>query len=97
MLEPLFWATSPRPKMRSVVLVRGILRGMGRESRCEMLAIKDKHPETSECSYSRCSVIEALADLPDGEYTVSFENRTATVVRQGGLWLVGPDPLSSVA
>ena len=83
--------------MRSVVLIRGVLQGMGRESGCEMLAMKDKHAETGECSYSRCSVIEAPADLPDGDYTVSFERCTVKVVREGGLWLVSADPLNNAA
>ncbi|HEX4007445.1 MAG TPA: hypothetical protein VHX60_14815 [Acidobacteriaceae bacterium] len=62
-----------------------------------MLAIRDKNPETKACSYSRCSVIEAPADLPDGQYNVTFEGCTVAVLREGGLWLVSADPLDTAA
>jgi hypothetical protein len=83
---PRFMHASPA-KLPSVVLVRGVLRGMGRESTCEMLAYWQKHPETHRTVYSRCSVIGAASDLPDGEYTVAFRGGLAVVRREGGLWL----------
>ena len=82
--------------MRCVVLIHGMLRGMGRQSECEMLAMKETLPGRRPV-YSRCSVIEAPAELPDGEYTVSFDDGTVKVKRQGGLWLAGTESLSGAA
>lgn len=83
--------------MRSVVLIHGVLRGMGLESDCEMLALKATDSETLSVTYSRCSVIQTASDLPDGEYTVTFEGNTALARREGGLWLANSDALSSAA
>ena len=73
--------------MRSVVLIHGLLRGMGREAPCEMLAMKETAPETGREIYSRCSVIDAPHDLPDGLYAVSFSGHVVTARKEGGLWL----------
>lgn len=72
---------------RSVVLVHGRVHGMGRESACEMVALKDTDPVTHRVTYSRCSVISTAIDLPDGEYTVTSREGRAAVRREGGLWL----------
>lgn len=90
-------AQSPSAKAPSVVLIQGVLRGMGRESLCEMLALKREDPETHQTVYSRCSVIGAPSDLPDGEYTVKFRDGTALVRREGGLWLPDGVQLSDAA
>lgn len=81
----------------SVVLLQGVLRGMGRESLCEMLALREEDPATHRKIYSRCSVIGAPIDLPDGEYTVTFRDGTALVRREGGLWLPDGVQLSDAA
>ena len=83
--------------MRSVVLIHGVLRGMGQESACEMLALQETHPETRKPVYSRCSVINAPSGLPDGEYTVAFDVVVVAVHRQGGLWLPDGVPLTGAA
>lgn len=83
--------------MRSVVLIYGVLRGMGRESPCEMLALKEKHPESGKPMYSRCSVTRAASDLPDGDYTVSFRGGQVAVRREGGLWLADGVQLGDAA
>jgi hypothetical protein len=83
--------------MRSVVLIRGVLRGMGFETRCEMVAFKVTHPDSSRPIYTHWSVIDAPADLPDGAYTVSFEDRTVAVRREGGLWLAANTPMTDAA
>jgi hypothetical protein len=73
--------------MRSVVLIRGLLRGMGREVPCEMLAIRESHSQTGQAVYSRCSVIDAPMDLPDGVYTVAFNGYTVSARKEAGLWM----------
>jgi hypothetical protein len=57
------------------------------EVRCEMLAMKEWHRESSQALYSRCCVLDAPPNIPDGEYMVFFDQHRVTAVRQGGLWL----------
>jgi hypothetical protein len=83
--------------MRSVVLIYGVLRGMGCESGCEMVAIRDKRPDSPRPMYSRWSVLSAPSDLPDGCYTVSFEDFTVPVRREGGLWLAEESSITGAA
>ena len=73
--------------MRSVVLIHGLLRGMGHEEPCEMLAMKETQPENGAPFFSRCSVIEAPQDLPNGVYTVSFGNYLVPARKDSGLWI----------
>jgi hypothetical protein len=74
-------------KMRSVVLIHGLLRGMGREEPCEMLAMKEWQPQKGPAVYSRWSVIDAPLDLPDGNYTVTFSGFIVSTKKEGGLWI----------
>ncbi len=75
--------------MRFAVLMNGILRGMGREAACELLATKTVVPEASSPVYSHCAIIEAPSDLPDGDYELEFSSEVAIVRLQHGSWLVG--------
>ena len=70
---------------------------MGQESHCEMVALKDKDPDRKHCVYSRCSVLEAAPDLPDGPYTVSFDACTVVVFRESRLWLANGEMLPNAA
>jgi hypothetical protein len=83
--------------MRSVVLIHGVLRGMGHEAGCDMVAIKESQPDDRSPVYSRWSVLDAPRDLPDGRYTVLCEDRAIPVRREGGLWLAEESSLSGVA
>jgi hypothetical protein len=76
----------------SIVLLPGHLQGMGREAACEVLARKAADFSSAksafpEPDYKDCSVIGAPADLPDGEYRVTFEGHFFLANRQRGLWL----------
>ncbi|MFY9748796.1 MAG: hypothetical protein WA891_07745 [Acidobacteriaceae bacterium] len=73
--------------MRSVVLIRGLLKGMGREAPCDMLAMKDATSETGPAVYSQCCVIDAPFDVPDGVYAVAFNGYVVAARKEGGLWL----------
>lgn len=75
--------------MRFAVLSKGVLRGMGREAACELLATKTVVPEATQAIYSHCAIIEAPLDLPDGDYEVEFAGEVAIASRRGGSWLVG--------
>lgn len=75
--------------MRFAVLMKGVLRGMGHEAPCELLATKTVVPEASRPVYSHCAIIEAPPNLPDGDYEVEFSGEVAVVRLQNGYWLVG--------
>lgn len=73
--------------MRSVVLIHGWLQGNGRQEPCEMLAMRDVSPGPGPAVYSRCSVIDASQDLPDGDYTVTFDSYIVPARKDAGLWI----------
>ena len=73
--------------MRSVVLINGWLAGMGYQGPCEMLAIRESQAASGRVSYSRCSVIDAPAQLPDGDYTVTFTGYIVPARKEAGLWV----------
>lgn len=77
--------------MSSVVLLRAILKGMGHEVECDVIArrlVADTREAVSPGSkYSNCSVLTAPADLPDGEYTVHMDSGVFTAFRRSGHWL----------
>ena len=75
--------------MRFAVLCKGVLRGMGREAICELLATKTVLAEASRAIYSHCAIIEAPKDLPDGDYEVEFAGEVAVTSLHRGTWMVG--------
>jgi hypothetical protein len=75
--------------MRFAVLSKGVLRGMGREAICELLATKMVLAEASRAVYSHCAIIEAPMDLPDGDYEVEFGGEVAVTSLRDGSWMVG--------
>ncbi|HWG20752.1 MAG TPA: hypothetical protein VG225_09495 [Terracidiphilus sp.] len=75
--------------MRFAVLSKGILRGMGREVGCELLATKTVLPDATRPVYSHCAIIEAPSDLPDGDYEVEFAGEVAVTSLHQGNWVVG--------
>jgi hypothetical protein len=78
--------------MRSVVLIHAWLEGMGCEVPCELLAIRESLSEPNRIVYSRCSVIEAPHDLPDGNYRVTFDAFTVPAHKEAGLWMPDETP-----
>lgn len=74
--------------MRFAVLIKGLLRGMGHEAPCELLATKTVEGDASQPVYSHCAIIEAPVDLPDGDYEVEFFNEVAVTSRHRGSWVV---------
>lgn len=49
--------------------------------------MKEALSEMSPAVYSRCSVIDAPMDLPDGDYTVAFNGYVVTAKKEGSLWM----------
>ncbi|HTX42106.1 MAG TPA: hypothetical protein VMD25_09790 [Acidobacteriaceae bacterium] len=65
---------------------------MDRESACVLLAWKETVRSENGTGafqhvYSRIQVLDAPADLPDGEYQVAFGHQQLQVTRRRGLWL----------
>ena len=52
-----------------------------------MLAMKEWRRDSGGVLFSRCCVLDAPSDIPDGCYTVIFDGHSVNAVRQGGLWL----------
>lgn len=75
----------------SIVLLHGIIRGMGREAECGILArrVDDSDPRFLHRSfrYFECSILTAPADLPDGDYIAYFAGHSVVATRTRGLWL----------
>ena len=72
--------------MRFAVLVKGYLRAMGREARCDVLATNSVVPDTVRPTYSNCAVLGAPPDLPDGDYEVEFADEVGVTTLQNGSW-----------
>lgn len=78
--------------MRSVVRLKGLLRGMDRESSCVLLAWKDTLRSEEGRSafryvYSDLQVLDAPQDLPDGEYEASFGDQAVAAIKRSGVWV----------
>lgn len=69
--------------------MNGFVNGMGRREPCQLLASKAWTPESGHTSYTRCTVIQAPSDLPDGDYAVEFDGETAVAQIVNGAWLAG--------
>jgi hypothetical protein len=75
----------------TVVLLRAILKGMGREVECEVIAWRSPADAANTASSlskcSRYSVLNVPSDLPDGEYTIHLDSQVIPTLRRRGLWL----------
>ncbi len=49
--------------------------------------MKEWDRESGHILYSRCCVLDAPPEVPDGDYAVYFDGHCVSAVRQGGLWL----------
>lgn len=70
--------------------MRGLLRGMGREEECELLArrsdLSDPRSVQRAFVYSDCVVLTAPGDLPDGDYMLFFAGHSTVGARTRGIW-----------
>lgn len=66
---------------------------MGQEAPCDILARRivvrdDEKPDSLRFyTYTDCSILDAPPHLPDGDYTVHFEDFTFKTTCHRGLWL----------
>ena len=82
--------------MHLKVLLKGRLEGMGRQSICEVMAKKSTSRVGGEFEYSEPVIIHATAGLPEGAYTLYFENVSMPVLHKGVLWVVQGQPPAEV-
>lgn len=52
-----------------------------------MLAMRDVPTVPGPVVYSRCSVIDAPLNLPDGDYAVTFDRYIVPARKEAGLWI----------
>lgn len=69
------------------VLLNGRLVGLGHQAECKVMARKTVRPETSEVLYGDPVIIDAPNELPEGEYSLFFENVSTSVLHKGILWM----------
>lgn len=78
-----------------MVLMRGVLRGIGRKADCELLLRKERLPGPSrqgavKYRYTQWTVLHAPPDLPDGDYTITTaDGFHFPATRARGHWLRG--------
>lgn len=88
-------------EMGAITLVRGLLKGMGRETACELLARRRPLPGGNPSGirrfeYTQFSIVQAPADCPDGDYTLTTEDsQVLPVVKLRGLWMIQEDGSSA--
>lgn len=74
-----------------LVLLHGIVRGMGQQVDVEVLTRRVQDHDAGSglpaYKYVDCTVIGGPANLPDGDYIVSFAGFSAVTTRRNGLWL----------
>jgi hypothetical protein len=71
-------------------MLQGQLKGMGHEAVCTVAAVKVSLPSSNVWEYAKCSIHNAPADLPDGQYEVTFNGRVERVKKERGFWLASP-------
>ncbi|HWE84249.1 MAG TPA: hypothetical protein VG267_04850 [Terracidiphilus sp.] len=74
--------------MHLSVLLNGKLRGMGRESRCEVLATRHVHAEGDADIYSDLRILSGPPDWPNGDYVAELGVLRARAQRLESLWLI---------
>ena len=72
--------------IREAVLVGGVLRGMGCEAPCTVIAVKISLPTLDDWEYVSADVVQAPYELPAGDYEVSFEGRRLKVHKTAHGW-----------
>lgn len=76
-------------------LLKGRLRGMGREALCEVMA-KRQAPAgkgKGEQGYSELRIMGAPGNFPDGDYVLHIDPIMLSIRRRGGEWLMGNELL----
>lgn len=62
---------------------------MGCEADCSLIATRAEEPTRACPAYTKCAVMNAPDDLPDGYYEVTFRGHSAFLHRTNGVWGLG--------
>jgi len=73
-------------KVKGVVRVQALLRGMGCEADCRLLTWKES--STTGRTYTRCRILDDPPDLPDGAYRVFFAGYSIPTRKFEGSWML---------
>lgn len=74
--------------MHENVLLTGRLQGMEKQAACELMAKRSR--EAGRLVYRDPVIIHVAAELPEGEYTLHFEDVSMLALHKGVLWTVLP-------
>jgi hypothetical protein len=74
------------PSIREALLVPGTLKRSDVESPCVVSAVKVTIPKFELWEFVKADVVEAPAELPDGEYELHFEGRRFKATKNAGHW-----------
>ena len=66
--------------------ITGVLRGMGREVSCEVVAWKES--SSTGRVYTRCRIGDEAPDLPDGSYALCIGGYQVMTRKWEGRWLL---------
>jgi hypothetical protein len=72
--------------VKSIVRVRGILRGMNCTADCALLMWKEF--STTGRVFTRCRIVDDPKGLPDGPYTLSFAGHEVQTRKFEGNWML---------
>jgi len=72
--------------MHENVLLTGRLQGMDHQAACELMAKRSRG--AGKFVYGDPVIIHVPVDLPEGEYTLHFEDVSIPVLHKGVLWIV---------
>jgi hypothetical protein len=72
--------------VKSIVRVRGVLRGMSCEADCALMTWKES--STSGRVYTRCRIVDDPDELPDGPYTLFFAGHKVPTRKFEGRWML---------
>lgn len=79
------------------VLLTGRLATRGGQSECELMARRTPAADPGRYRYTDPVIISAPGHLPEGEYTLHFENISVPVLHKRGTWTVSalpPEPMA---
>lgn len=80
--------------MQLSVLLKGRLRGMGREATCEVMAKRRATADSGRVNYTDLRILDAPGDFPDGDYVMHLDRVLVSIQRRRGEWLLGNELLT---
>ena len=79
--------------MQLAVVLRGRLKGMGRDALCDVMANRYMTP-AGKSQLTNIKFLNAPMDFPDGDYVITLEQILYSARRRKGEWLIGNELLA---